>query len=731
LALAAVGVLLVGLGVAWFVWTSRHGTLLITSAPAGAQIRINGEALSQKTPLKLTRPKGSYELRAEYPGLDAQTDTLELRSGRQTKHFAFPHGIVVLNSQPNGALIRLEGTNLLAGTAPATTPHTVALKPGPVTFQLDLKDKGYLTTNLSVDVPVGRTNTLFAILTLPPAGTVLVEFDSNPRGAVFELDHQIFATNVDTRPLAPGSYKFTGRYRQGWPAKETNLVVRPNEEARVFFYFERARLSLDSEPPAAEVYVDNRLVGLTPTNLLWPTGLVIFRFQKTGYEAANVRTNIFTDNGRDDGHVELRPELVTTNGTVLLAVEPAAAVVLDPVSRQSYSTSPGQKMKITLPPGEHAFIIQATGYQSVPTNFLFRSKETDLITVRLQAELLPVTLSSDPPGAEFYVVKDDQLQGPLPSPARLEQGKHKLASRIPSLPRLGWITNDLAVWTNRANAQLFTFPATTLVITSSPPRAEIFELSVKGRREPLGRTPLNLVVRPGLPVVLEFVSTNGTDIHTNTFDIVATGLTNVGTYFQPPKPPPYVNSIGMAFEWIPLEGTNGGYWVGKYEVTQKEYETVMTNNPSTYKGGDRAKLPVETVSAEDARRFCRQVTLRDQEFLKSHSMMDWSYALPGPSQWLYYATGTTLADAVTSGKSSHPKEVGASMENRFGLFDVRGNVWEWCADETLRGAAYDSIQGFKKELELTAKIKLEVNMRAAFNGGFRCVLVPSTQTAQR
>ena len=122
------------------------------------------------------------------------------------------------------------------------------------------------------------------------------------------------------------------------------------------------------------------------------------------------------------------------------------------------------------------------------------------------------------------MVKDEQLQGPLPSPARLEQGKYKLASRIPSLPRLGWITNDLAVWTNRANAQLFTFPATTLVITSSPPRAEIFELSVKGRREPLGRTPMNLVVRPGSPVVLEFVSTNGTDIHTNTFDIVTTGL---------------------------------------------------------------------------------------------------------------------------------------------------------------------------------------------------------------
>src|SRR5206468_3540271 len=125
------------------------------------------------------------------------------------------------------------------------------------------------------------------------------------------------------------------------------------------------RLSLESEPPGAEIYVSNRLVGVTPTNLLWPTGLVTFRFQRTGYEVASVSTNIFRDNDR----AELRAELVTTNGTVLLAVAPVAAVVVDLATREQYPTLPGQKRGITQPPGAHAFIIQAPGYQSVLTNF--------------------------------------------------------------------------------------------------------------------------------------------------------------------------------------------------------------------------------------------------------------------------------------------------------------------------------------------------------------------------
>src|SRR5439155_13213830 len=142
-----------------------------------------------------------------------------------------------------------------------------------------------------------------------------------------------------------------------------------------------------------------------------------------------------------EGRVELRPELVTTNGTLLVAVEPAAAILVDPATREQYATLPGQPRRISRPPGTHSFSIQAPGYQPVLTNFLFQRNETNLVTISLPAELLLVNLSSEPPGAEFYVVKNDRVLVPLPLPARLEEGRHKLAARIPELPRLGWMTN--------------------------------------------------------------------------------------------------------------------------------------------------------------------------------------------------------------------------------------------------------------------------------------------------
>ena len=170
-------------------------------------------------------------------------------------------------------------------------------------------------------------------------------------------------------------------------------------------------------------------------------------------------------------------------------------------------------------------------------------------------------------------------------------GKYELAARLPRHPRLGWITNLVVVGANQPNRHVFEFPATTLVITSSPPRIEVFEILADNRREPLGRTPTNLVVRPGL-ITLEFISTNGIDVNRHLFNIVSTGTTNVGTYFRPPKPPAYVNSIGMVLEWITIEGTNAGYWAGKYEVTQRQYETVMGVNPSKFKSDSSTNYPV-------------------------------------------------------------------------------------------------------------------------------------------
>ena len=127
------------------------------------------------------------------------------------------------------------------------------------------------------------------------------------------------------------------------------------------------------------------------------------------------------------------------------------------------------------------------------------------------------------------------------------------------------------------------------------------------------------------------------------------------------------------------------FWLGKTEVTQREWTAVMGSNPSHFKGGDR---PVENVSWDDAVAFCRKLTERERA--AGRIPAGFAYTLSTEAQWEYACrAGTTgpfagaSLDALgwydaNSGKETKP--VRQKQANAWGLHDMHGNVWEWCAD---------------------------------------------------
>jgi Sulfatase-modifying factor enzyme 1/PEGA domain len=737
LALAAAAMIAAIVGGVFVVRMLNRGELLITSDPPGTQIQVtdaSGKTTSGRTgadgKLKLTLVKGSYAVRAEYPGLGVLTKEDVRVGGEPLPPFVFSYGKVAIDSQPRGATIRIDGTNLLAGGAAAVTPHTFeAFKPGPVTFQLDLKDKGYVQANLSAIIQERRSTNLFAVLVLKQADSGTVEFDSNPLGVIYELNGKPIASNrAQIVSLPQGTYRFVGRYRDIWPLKETNVVLKPNDEAKVKLYFERARISLDSQPSGANVYAGNRPLGVTPTeSFLWPLGTARFRFEKPGFEILTLVTNITEDNAR----IDLVAPLVSTNGIILLTVEQAPAVVRDAATGAEVArTTPGQPKELMREPGRYAYTISAPGFQPITTNLLFVSKEKRPMTVRLPAELIRVAFSADPPGVELFDAAEGGSYGLLDAvnatglPAR----NYKFSARQVRYPALGWVTNDVTVVKGQPNAHEFKFLYTTLVLTSTPPELKVYQVLDSGRREYIGLTPTNRPYQPPGRMTLEFIKWDGTQ--TNRHDVMLRpGLEQVGTYFRPPRPPAYVNSIGLVMEWLPEDGDKGGFWVGKYEVTQPQYETIMGANPSKHgKAPVVTNLPVDSVSLTNALEFCRQLTQRDATSLAQRSLAGWTYALPTTNQWSFFAE-TTLTNAVI--RRGRPEPVHTLGTNDWGLAGVRGNLWEWCVEGVARGGAYDSAPGiYGYMLDFYYPLKLSPSQPFAFDVGFRCLLVPPKTAAQ-
>jgi WD40 repeat protein len=193
-----------------------------------------------------------------------------------------------------------------------------------------------------------------------------------------------------------------------------------------------------------------------------------------------------------------------------------------------------------------------------------------------------------------------------------------------------------------------------------------------------------------------------------------------------PLPKTFTNGLGMEFVLVPKGkswlGGGGGkpgdkevdvlhdFYLGKYEVTQEEWQKVTGNNPSHFSRTGAYKDAVKDIPYEELKRFPVHTVSWDQAqlFLKrlnaTEKAAGWEYRLPKEAEWEYACRGGPLGEKLQSafdyyfdsptnqlqpdqantvyGKGlKRPCKVGSFKPNRLGLYDMHGNVWEWCVDE--------------------------------------------------
>jgi formylglycine-generating enzyme required for sulfatase activity len=181
------------------------------------------------------------------------------------------------------------------------------------------------------------------------------------------------------------------------------------------------------------------------------------------------------------------------------------------------------------------------------------------------------------------------------------------------------------------------------------------------------------------------------------------------------------NSPVMIPVMLPIPGKN--YEIGKYEVTQAEWRSVMGNNPSKF-GNCGDDCPVEKVSWDDAQAYIQKLNARTGRQYRLPTEAEWEFACYGGIQSTYCGGNDVDKVAWTDDKGNeqtHP--VGQKQANGYGLYDMSGNVMEWtsdcpngdCSRRVFRGGSWINSP---RDARVSYRIKFIPSIRNG-SGGFR------------